>query len=110
MATVSTNARERLTRAVGILVDEPGRVKDRLTTAYASQLSQIDRHADLSEHAASEFDLLRYALSDAEMPYGFGEHATKKIADMSEEEATQLAKRIFTLFLQSCDPHADHSF
>ena len=37
------------------------------------------------------------------MPFGFGQHAAKKIHDMSEEEASDLARTIFSLFLKLHD-------
>lgn len=47
-----------------------------------------------------DFDALRYALSDAEMPYGYGDHAAKKSHDMSEDEAAELAHSIFAMFFE----------
>ncbi len=91
---------ERFREATRLLVDEKGRIKDRLLVAYASQLSGIDPNRDLPESMVSEYDLLRYALSDAEkMPYGFGEFAAKKIHEMSEDEASEIARKIFSMFL-----------
>lgn len=40
---------ERLQRAVAILVDEHGRIKDRLKVAYISQLAEIPVPADLPD-------------------------------------------------------------
>ncbi|MAT72482.1 MAG: hypothetical protein CMJ58_23515 [Planctomycetaceae bacterium] len=91
---------QRFAKAIGILVDDPGRVKDRLLTAYGSQLSAIDPRRDLPEALVTQYDEIRYALSDADMPYGYGERAAKKLHDMSEDEAGQLARRLFALFLQ----------
>jgi hypothetical protein len=51
-----------------------------------------------------EFKRIKYALSDAEMPYGYGEHAAKKIHDMSEDEAVELARSIFRMFLSLGHP------
>ncbi len=95
--------RQRLRKAVGILVDEKDRIKERLLIAYASQLGHIRPDDDLPEEMVAEFDKLKFALSDAEMPFGFGEHAAKKIHDMSEEEASDLARTIFSLFLRLHD-------
>lgn len=92
--------RETLKKAVGVLADEKDRIKERLLIAYASQLSSIDQNHDLPDSLVPEFDEIRYALSDAEMPYGYGEHASKKLQEMSEEEASALARKIFTLFLK----------
>jgi len=94
------NAQERFRKAVGILVDEKDRIKERLLVAYASQLSGVDPQDDLSEAMALQFAGLQYALSDAEIPYGYGEHAAKKIHDMSEDEASVLARDIFAMFLE----------
>jgi hypothetical protein len=94
------NARQRFTNAVGILADEKARTKERLLIAYAGQLSGADRSGDLPALMAKEFDGLRYALSDAEMPYGYGAHAAKRIHDMSEDEASALASLIFSMFLR----------
>jgi hypothetical protein len=94
------NAQKRFKNAVGILVDEKDRIQNRLLVAYASQLSGVDPKHDLPDSMAPLFAGLQYALSDAEIPYGFGEHAAKKIHDMSEDEASKLARGIFTMFLQ----------
>ena len=95
------NAQERFRKAVGILVDEKDRIKERLLVAYASQLSGIDPNRDLPDSMVSEFALLRYALSDREkMPYGYGESAAKKIHDGSEDDAAKLARSIFSMFLE----------
>jgi hypothetical protein len=94
------NARKRFQEAVGVLSDERDRIKERLLIAYASQLSRIDRNGDLPGPMVKEFDELRYALSDAEMPYGYGEHAQRKLQEMSEDEASALARRIFGMFLK----------
>lgn len=94
------NARQRFTNAAGILADEKSRIKERLLIAYASQLSGVDRSGDLPPSMAKEFDGLRYALSDAEMPYGYGEHAARRIHDMNEDEASALASLIFSMFLR----------
>jgi len=92
--------REKLKKAVGILVDEKDRVKERLLVAHASQLSGIDQNHDLPESMIADFDQVRYALSDAGMPYGYGEHAAKKIHDMTEDEASELARKIYSMFLK----------
>jgi len=94
------DTRETLKKAVGILADEKDRIKERLLLAYASQISGIDRNHELPESLVPEFDEIRYALSDAEMPYGYGEHAAKKLHEMTEDEASQLARRIFALYLK----------
>ncbi|QDU74633.1 hypothetical protein Pan97_16450 [Bremerella volcania] len=71
-----------------------------MLVAYASQLSGIDQNHDLPKSLVDEFDLLKYALSDAVMPYGYGEHAAKKIHDMREDEASDLARKIYAMFLK----------
>jgi hypothetical protein len=95
--------RETFRRAVQILVDENEKIKERLLIAYASQLSLIRPNADLPAELIDEFQGLRYALSDAEMPYGYGERAAKKLHDMSDDEASELARTIFSLFLRICE-------
>lgn len=94
------DGRERLKRAVGILVDENDRIKERLLVAYASQLSLIHRSEDLPEHLMGDFAELKNAVSDADMPYGLGEHASEKIKAMTEEEASRYAQKIFSMFLR----------
>jgi hypothetical protein len=95
--------RDHFMKAVGILVDEKGRIKDRLLIAYASQLSVIDPKRDIPESLLADFELLRYSLSDADMPYGYGERAAKKIAEMNEEDASSLARIVFSMFLRVCN-------
>ncbi len=98
--TIETS-RERFKKAVGILADEKDRIKERLLIAFASQLSGIDwQHDDLPESLKGDFDGVKFALSDADMPYGYGKHAAKKLHDMSEDEASELARRIFSIFLR----------
>ena len=97
-------SQERFREATRLLVAEKGRIKDRLLVAYASQLSSIDPNRELPDSMVTEFDLLKYALSDAEkIPYGFGEFAAKKIHDMSEDDAAEMARKIFSMFLQLHD-------
>jgi hypothetical protein len=92
------DVRERLQKAVEILADEKGRIKDRLLIAYASQLSNLDPTA-LPRLILDEFQGLKFALSDADMPYGYGERAAKKIHDMTEDEAAKQAQALFRMFL-----------
>ena len=87
-------------KSVGILLDEKGRIKERLLTAYASQLSSINPKDDLPEPLLEEFMGIRYSLSDEGMPYGYGEHAAEKMKELSEDEASEIARRIFALFLK----------
>jgi hypothetical protein len=94
------DGRERFKRAVGILADEKDRIKERLLIAYASQLSLINAKDDLPSDLIKDFYSLRNALSDAEMPYGSGERAAKKLKDMTEDDASSLARSIFSLFLK----------
>ena len=105
------DGRERFRRAVGILVDEKDRIRKRLLVAYASQLSLIDPSNDLPEDLVADFIRLKLGLSDAEMPYGYGDRASEKTTNMSEDEASQCAKGIFDLFLKLSagemrEPHA----
>jgi hypothetical protein len=95
--------RETFRQAVQILVDENEKLKERLLIAYASQLSLIRPSVDLPAELVDEFQRLRYALSDAEMPYGYGQRAAKKLHDMSDEEAAELARTIFSIFLRICE-------
>jgi hypothetical protein len=83
---------------VGALVDEPGRIKERLLVAYAGQLSRVHPQYDLPEAVADDYRALRYALSDEGMPYGYGEHAAKKLEAMSEAEASEVATKVFTIY------------
>jgi hypothetical protein len=92
--------RETFRRAVEILVDENEKLKERLLIAYASQLSQIRPSVDLPAELVDEFQWLRYALSDAEMPYGFGQRAAKKLREMSDQEASELARTVLSMFLR----------
>jgi hypothetical protein len=94
------DGRGRFEKAVGILADEEGRIKERLLTAYASQLSLVNAKEDLPADLVHELYEIRYALSDAEVPYGSGERAAKKLHDMSDEEASLLARKIFSIFLK----------
>jgi hypothetical protein len=106
---------DRFRKAVGILVDEQGRIKERLLTAFASQLSAVDPERDIPRSMMSEFDAFRNVLSDAKMPYGYGEHAATKLKQMSDEDASALARQIFAMFLRlnaleqasnAANPHA----
>jgi len=87
-------------RAVGALADEKGRIKERLLVAYASQLSSVRPQEDMPEALADEFRAIRYSLSDEGMPYGYGQHAAKKLDDMTEDEASDLAGRLFALYVK----------
>lgn len=94
------DGRERFKNAVGILVDEKDRIKERLLVAYASQLSLVNAKEDLPPEVIDDFYDVRNVLSDAEMPYGSGERTAKKLHDMDEEEASRVAKTIFSIFLK----------
>ena len=48
------NSQERFRKAVGVLVDEKDRIKERLLIAYASQLSGIDPNRDLPDSRSEE--------------------------------------------------------
>ncbi len=95
-----SDGRERFTRAAAILADEKGRIKDRLLIAYASQLSLLNAKQDLPPELIEPFYAVQIALSDAEMPFGYGEHAAKKLTAMNEDEASALARGIFSIFLK----------
>jgi hypothetical protein len=100
-------ARERFRKAVGILADEKDRIKERLLIAYASQLTHVEAEYDLPKAMVADFDVLRNALSDTGMPYGYGEPAAKKLQDMTEDDAAELARVIYRMFLQlhELEPH-----
>lgn len=98
------SVRERFQSAVEILVDENALLKDRLLVAYASQLAEIRPKTDLPSEVADDFRWLRYALSDADMPFGYGERAAKKLDEMSDEEAAEVARTIFSIFLRMRSP------
>ncbi len=91
---------EAFLRTVGILADEKGKIKQRLFVAYASHLSSIRPQDDLPKQLSNDFREIRYTLSDEGMPYGYGEHAAKKLQDMTEEEASEVAREIFSIFLR----------
>lgn len=96
---ITDNARDRFREAVGILVDEQGRIKDRLMVAYVSQLSRVDPDQELPEHLAIEFDTLRYALTN-DVVIGDRGNVAKELKSMSDEEASQMARQIFEMFLE----------
>lgn len=92
--------RKTFQQAIRILACEKGRIKDRLLVAYASQLSDIRPQEDLPELIVDEFKLLRYSLSDEGMPYGYAEHAAKKLDEMDEDEAVEVAEKMFTIYVR----------
>ena len=96
---LSDNAKERFQEAVGILADEKGGIKERLLIAYASQLSRINGSRDLPPALANQFAGIRYVLSDVKMPYGYGERAAQKLHKLSDDEASNLAKAVYSIFL-----------
>jgi hypothetical protein len=98
----TANCRDRFERAVRILAEEKGRIKERLLIAYASQLSVINPPADVPDELLTDFYLLKKALTDAEMPYGEGERAADKVKAMSEDEASSTAGEIVSFFLRLC--------
>jgi hypothetical protein len=93
------DGRERFQRAAGILADEKGRIQERLLIAYASQLSRIHPHEDLPQSVLEGFDEIKYGISDADVPYGYGQRAAVKIDALSEGEASRYAQKIFSMFL-----------
>lgn len=97
-----SDGRERFTRALGILADERGEIKERLLMAYAAQLSRLNPSADLPPELLPGFYQFRNAISDADVPYGYGDRAAKRIREMSDEQASELARSIFEMFLRLC--------
>lgn len=94
------DGRERFKRAVRILADEKGEIKERLLTAYAAQLSRVDARGDLPAEMLPAYYEFRNAISDADVPYGSGERAAKKIRAMTDDQASALADSIFDMFLR----------
>ncbi len=92
--------RQRFQRAVTVLATEKDRIKERLLVAYASQLAGIHPETDLPEPMVAKFDRLRYRLSEADIPYGYGEHAAQKIKHMSEDDAATVAGEIVNMYLE----------
>jgi hypothetical protein len=93
------NARERLKRAVGILVDEPGPIRERLLTAYASCLAMLDA-SELPRSVAAEMDRLKIELGESEVPGDTGT-ASGEIHAMDDEQASRTARKIYELFLEA---------
>lgn len=91
---------ERLQRAVAILVDEHGRIKDRLKVAYISQLAEIPVPADLPDELAGRFDTISFQIS-TDGRRGDGATVSKELEQMSDGEASQKAREIFNIFLAS---------
>jgi uncharacterized membrane protein len=98
-ATSLDIARDRFSKAIGILANEKGTIKERLWIAYASQLSQLDKQL-LPDEVRDDFWHLRNALSDADMPYGSGERAKVKINALTDDEASSFAGMIDSMFLR----------
>jgi hypothetical protein len=92
-------ARDRFSKAVAILDNENGTIKERLLIAYASQLSQLDKQL-LPANVLDDFWHLRNSLSDADMPYGSGERANVKINSLTDDEASLFARTIHSMFLK----------
>lgn len=95
-----SDGRERFTRAVRILADEKGEIKERLLMAYAAQLSRLNLKNDLPADLLPDYYEFRNTISDADVPYGSGERAAKKIRDMTDDQACALADSVFDMFLR----------
>jgi hypothetical protein len=93
------NARERLKRAVGILVDEPGPIRKRLLTAYASCLATLDSR-ELPHRVAAELERIKIELSESEVPGDTGT-ASEEVRAMDDEQASRTARKIYEMFLES---------
>jgi hypothetical protein len=93
------NARVRLRDAVGILVDEKGRIKQRLMVAYVSQLSRIDPDHELPDHIVPIFDALRFTLT-TDVVAGDCGTVSAELESISEEEASKIARQVFDMFLE----------
>ncbi|HUY92044.1 MAG TPA: hypothetical protein VMV10_25105 [Pirellulales bacterium] len=104
-----SEGRARFTRAVRILADEKAEVKERLLTAYAAQLSRVNPRDDLPADLLPDYYEFRNAISDADVPYGSGERAAKKIRDMTDDQASALAGSIFDMFLGLCGSPAEQA-
>lgn len=103
------DGRQRFMRAVRILADEQGEIKERLLTAYAAQLSRVNPRDDLPAELLPDYYEFRNAISDADVPYGSGERAAKKIHDMTDDQASALADSIFDMFLRLSGHPAEQS-
>ena len=56
-----------------------------------------------------DFFTFRNAISDADMPYGYGERAAKKIHDMDAEQAAALETSIVEMARKLGKPAADQA-
>ncbi len=93
------NTRQRFKDAVGILVDEPGDIKQRLMIAYISQLSHVNAKRDLPEHMVSALEGIRFTLTIDEVEGDRGT-VSKELKKLSDDEASQLARQVFEMFLE----------
>jgi hypothetical protein len=96
------NARARFKNAIGILVDEPGGIKQRLMIAYISQLSRIDPNQDLPERLMPQFDRIKFTLMTDEVSGDRGA-VSKELEKISDDEASQIARQLFDMFLELHD-------
>ena len=94
--------KEHFTKAVRILVDEPGGIRERLLIAYVSQLSALDSRFDVPEDMASAFEAIKVRLGQDQVPGDRGNPASQ-LKKVAEEEACQIAGRIFSMFLRLHD-------
>jgi hypothetical protein len=96
------NARERFKQAIGILADEKGCIKERLMIAYSSHLLQIDPEQELPEPLATDFIAIKYRLTTDQV---VGDRGTvsKEIEKIDDEEASQIARQLFEMFLEVYD-------
>ncbi|MCA9028192.1 MAG: hypothetical protein KDA86_23480 [Planctomycetaceae bacterium] len=94
----ATEIHERFAKAVGILVEEPGGIKDRLMIAFISQLSEIPVPVDLPEPFAAEFDSISFEI-DSDGRRGDEGTVSKELKNISTDEASRIARRIYGLFL-----------
>ena len=92
------NARQRFTKAIQCLVEEPANIKERLLIAFVSQLSAIDPLDDLPEDLTVPFDRTRRLLTQDQ---GAGDQGTpaNQIVKMTDQEASEIAAEYFAMFL-----------
>ncbi|MEX0937188.1 MAG: hypothetical protein WDZ59_04955 [Pirellulales bacterium] len=95
------HARERLKHAVGILVDEPGPICERLLTAYVSHLATLDT-SELPHSVAAELERIKIELSESEVPGDTGT-ASGQVRAMDDRQASRTARKIYEMFLESLE-------
>jgi hypothetical protein len=92
-------ANQRFENAVRCLVDEPGRIKERLLVAYVSQLSGLDPDEDLPGELVSPFGAIRAQLREDQVPGDRGNPALQ-LDKMTERDASRMAGDILSMFLE----------